>query len=59
MIGVPEGFAAAEIPAGERACAGRAAKAPDVIQLGVAIKLADGADAAVPFKDAVPEMAGI
>lgn len=59
VIGIPKSFSAAEIPASKGTSASGASEAFDVMKLSRAIEAADGADAAIPFENALAEMAGI
>lgn len=59
VIGVPEGFSAAEIPSRIGFDSRNASQFFHAAQFGDAIETADSADAAVPLEDALAEMTGV
>ena len=59
VVGIPQSFAAAEIPGGEGTGASGTAEAFDVMKLGGAIETADGAEAAIALEDAFAQVAGV
>jgi len=59
MVRVPQGFSAAESPAGKGASAGWASQPLNVAEQCVTIQAADLADASIPLKNTIAEMTGI